>query len=330
MTSRRGRRQMARPLTTPADRSRRLRNWWVALAVLLGLVVVAVIVLLGALGGPVPSPSTIANASRSPGVTTSTNVPLSPSPQPTPTSSLPPSTSPSVPGTSPTITAQPTSLPRAPMREIVFTLFGIDNPNVPETTPRRITFNVDGRADISATISDVSAGLVQMCLWPGDGTVPPAPADCVVTPDSEITRSPTVAGPWTLLLTGAQAGRSPSITLLLRFPATVAQLQLGDFRFQGQESPNYTGFDLKLTALDDGQLSVTTSWDDGLGTNYPYVLTILDLSVDFEEPVVVEGVSHLAAAERDVLSEHTYQITMVNLQEQIIPAVFLQGTITWP
>jgi hypothetical protein len=326
MTSPRGRRQMARKATPPVDRTRRLRMWTGASVILLGLIVVAVIVMLGALGGPGPSPSTVALGSRSPGVTPSSAASPSVSPLSSPTPTLSSSATPSTPGASPTVTAEPTKLPKAPVREVVFTLLGIDNPVAPEATERRITFNVDGRGDLNATVSDISAGLVQMCLSPGDGSIPPAPTDCVVTPDSEINRTPTTAGPWTLLLAGAMAGRSPSIPLLLHFPATVAQLQLSNFRFQGQDSPNYTGFDMKLTALADGQLAVTSSWDG----NYPYTLTLLDLSVDFEEPVVVEGISHLAAAQRDVVKGHTYEITMVNLQEEIIPAVFLESTITWP
>jgi hypothetical protein len=326
MTSPRGRRQMAVKATSPVDRTRRLRMWTVASVVLLGLIVVAVIVMLGALGGPGPSPSSGALGSRSPGVTPSSAASPSVSPLPSPTSTLFSGATPSTPGATPTLTAEPTKLQKAPIREVVFTLLGIDNPVAPEATERRITFNVDGRGDIKATISDISAGLVQMCLSPGDGSIPPAPTDCVVTPDSDISRSPTTAGPWTLILAGAMAGRSPSITLVLHFPATAGQLQLSNFRFQGQDSPNYTGYDMKVTALADGQLDVTASWDG----NYPYTLTLLDLAVEFEEPVVVEGISHLAAAQRDVVKEHTYEITMVNLQEEIIPAIFLQSTITWP
>jgi hypothetical protein len=317
---------MAVKATSPVDRTRRLRMWTVASVVLLGLIVVAVIVMLGALGGPGPSPSSGALGSRSPGVTPSSAASPSVSPLPSPTSTLFSGATPSTPGATPTLTAEPTKLHKAPIREVVFTLLGIDNPVAPEATERRITFNVDGRGDIKATISDISAGLVQMCLSPGDGSIPPAPTDCVVTPDSEISRSPTTAGPWTLILAGAMAGRSPSITLVLHFPATAGQLQLSNFRFQGQDSPNYTGYDMKVTALADGQLDVTASWDG----NYPYTLTLLDLAVEFEEPVVVEGISHLAAAQRDVVKEHTYEITMVNLQEEIIPAIFLQSTITWP
>jgi hypothetical protein len=326
MTSPRGRRQMARKATPPVDRTRRLRMWTVASVVLLGLIVVAVIVMLGALGGPGPSPSSVALGSRSPGVTPSSVASPSVSPLASPTSTLSSGATPSTPGATATLTAEPTKLPKAPIREVVFTLLGIDNPVAPEATERRITFNVDGRGDITATISDISAGLVQMCLSPGDGSIPPAQTDCVVTPDSEISRSPTTAGPWTLILAGAMAGRSPSITLVLHFPATAGQLQLSNFRFQGQDSPNYTGYDMKVTALADGQLAVTSSWDG----NYPYTLTLLDLSVEFEEPVVVEGISHLAAAQRDVVKDHTFEITMVNLQEEIIPAIFLQSTITWP
>jgi hypothetical protein len=326
MTSPRGRRQMAVKATSPVDRTRRLRMWTVASVVLLGLIVVAVIVMLGALGGPGPSPSSGALGSRSPGVTPSSAASPSVSPLPSPTSTLFSGATPSTPGATPTLTAEPTKLQKAPIREVVFTLLGFDNPVAPEATERRITFNVDGRGDIKATISDISAGLVQMCLSPGDGSIPPAPTDCVVTPDSDISRSPTTAGPWTLILAGAMAGRSPSITLVLHFPATAGQLQLSNFRFQGQDSPNYTGYDMKVTALADGQLDVTASWDG----NYPYTLTLLDLAVEFEEPVVVEGISHLAAAQRDVVKEHTYEITMVNLQEEIIPAIFLQSTITWP
>lgn len=329
MTTGRGRRPMAvRP--GPPQRPPRTPLIVAGLIVALGVMAVAVAVVLFNHTDPAPTPSPSRVAGGSPTVAPST-APLSSSPPAvSPGASTTPTPGVTEPGASPTITAEPTRLPEAPMREVVLSALGIDNPLAPEVSERRITFNVDGRDAISAEVSDITAGLVQMCLWQGDASTEPVTADCVVTPENRIERTPTAGGPWTLLLAGAQEGRSPSLTLLLRFPATVAQLQLADFRFQGQDSPNYTGFDLKLTALADGEMNVTAAWDDGLGGDYPYLLRLLDLSVEFEEPIVVEGVSNLAAATRPVSNEHTYQVTMTNQQESIVDAVFLQATIVWP
>jgi hypothetical protein len=291
------------------------------LIITLGVIAVAIAIVLFNHTDPAPTLSPSGVGAASPTAARSTT------PVASPTSVSPVATAPDV---SPTIIAEPTRLPQAPIREVAFTALGIDNPLAPEASERRITFDVDGRGDISAEVSDISAGLVQMCLWPGDASTEPAAADCVVTPDSRIERTPTTGGPWTLLLAGAQPGRSPSVTLLLRFPASAAQVQLADFRFQGQDSPNYTGFDIEVTALADGEMNLTSAWDDGLDGSYPYGLTLLDLSVEFEEPIVVEGVSNLAVATRPVSNEHTYQVTMTNRQESVVEAVFLQATITWP
>ena len=302
-----------------------------------GVALLALAFLLWNPGGQPGATSTVRPTATSTAVAASQSVESSASPTITPAQtstglpSAPPSTAP--PTATPTASPEPSPLGRAPMREIVFTSLGIDNPLAPETTPRQLTFNVDGRGAISATVSNISAGLVKMCFIPGPSATPPVPPDafdCVVTPDDTIRAEAQHAGPWTLVLTGEQPGRSPAITLLLRWPSNSPQLQLTDFRFQGQDSPNYTGFDLKLTALADGQLDMVASWDDGFGGSYPYDLSVLDLSVEFEEPVFVEGISHLAAVQRDVLTEHTYQIVINNRQDLIIPAVFLQSTITWP
>lgn len=332
MSAGRGRRQMAVRATTPQPDNRR-RTLIVVLVVVM-IVLVATVALVVGLGRPgptgSPTPTGLAVSSASP---TATVAPRTATPTKTQSAASPPTGQPTAaPSTKgpPEPTPVATALVDAPMREVVLTSLGIDNPVAPEATARRLTFNVDGRGDISAEVSDITAGLVQLCLWPGDGSIPPAAADCVVTPESRIERTPEVSGPWTLLLAGGQPGRSPSVTLVLRFPANVARVDLADFRFQGQNNPSYTGFDMKLTARADGVLDVTTAWDDGVGGSYPYILSVLDLSVEFEEPVVVEGTSDLAAASRPATDEHTYQITMTNLQESIIDAVFLRGTVTWP
>jgi len=326
------RRQMAVPLT-PLPKRRQPPPIAIALGVGLAILAFAIVIVLAGQGGPSATPTRLAVASStvrpSSSAISSSSSGISSTSAP-PTQTLLPSVGPTAPASSGESSAPPTRLPKTPEREVVFTSLGIDNPVAPEATERQLTFNVDGRGDITSTVSDITAGLVRMCLWPGDGSTFPEESDCVTTPDDVITREAAVAGPWTVSLTGAQAGRSPAITLVLQFPSTAPQLVLKNIRFQGQDSPNYTGFDMKVTALADGELTIAASWDNGLATNYPYTLSLLDLSVEFEEPVKVEGVSTLAAAERAVIAEHTYQVTITNLQEEIIEAVFLRATVTWP
>jgi hypothetical protein len=326
MTSSR-RRQMAvrvspgRPRTPPP-----VRVIVVGLAGLL-LVLVVGVFLFGA-GGPVASPSATAGTSGTPSLPAPSATASSPA-SPTATAagsqtSAPPS---AVVSTTPPASGLP--LGAAVARDATFSLLGLDDQVAPEALPRLITFYIDGRADIRVDLSDVSSGSVRMCLWPGDASTTPADSDCVITGKGNLTRTPAVAGPWTVSLIGAEPGQSPSATVRLRFAASAAMLQLADFRFQGADSPNYTGFRVRVLASGVGQLALNATWDDGQGGDYPYLISLTDLDGSGEPPIFT-GESDQAQAMRDVIADHHYEAAIDDTQATALEQVLLQATVSWP
>jgi hypothetical protein len=110
----------------------------------------------------------------------------------------------------------------------------------------------------------------------------------------------------------------------------VAQLNLADFRFQGTDSPNYTGFTLQMVPSADGQLQLHASWDDGSGGDYPYEVVLTDLDAAGGEPPIFDGDGDHADAVRDVVAGNHYQAEIGDTQESVINQVLLAATVTWP
>jgi hypothetical protein len=208
-------------------------------------------------------------------------------------------------------------------------MLGIDDLIAPEAIPRRITVNVEGRGDIEVDLSDITAGEVRMCLYQGDALVEPPEADCIVTDGGSLVRTPTVAGPWTVWLYGDHPGRSPAATVVIRWAANNAALELTDFRFQGTDSPNYTGFRVRVVPVADGELHLTATWDDGQGGDYPYQAVLTDLDGNGDAPLF-EGEGDSAEAVRNVVAGHNYEAAIDNTQESVIDQVLLHATLTWP
>jgi hypothetical protein len=269
----------------------------------------------GGSGSPRPSslasPTSVLATAPTPGSTTST---VPPSDLPTPTASV----------------GGQVPLGDATAREATFSMLGIDDLIAPEAIPRRITFNVEGKGDVAVELSDVTAGTVRMCLYQGDALVEPPEADCIVTEEGSLVRMPTVAGPWTVWLYGDHPGRSPAATVHIRWAANNALLQLADFRFQGTDSPNYTGFRVRVAPVADGELHLTAAWDDGQGGDYPYEAVLTDLDGRGEEPPLFQGEGDSAEAVRNVVAGNNYEAAIDNTQESVIDQVLLRATLTWP
>jgi len=217
----------------------------------------------------------------------------------------------------------------ATTREATFSLLGIDDLIAPEAIPRRITFNVEGKGDINVDLTDVTAGTVRMCLYQGDASVEPPAESCTVTDEGSLTATPTVAGPWTIWLFGDHPGRSPAATLRIRWSANAATLQMTNFRFQGTDSPNYTGFRVRVAPVADGELHLSAAWDDGQGGDYPYLIVLTDLDGSAEPPIFQDVGDH-AEAVRNVVANNNYEAAIDNTQESVIDQVLLRATLTWP
>jgi len=293
------------------------------------LAVLAVIVFGGFLGpsaSPSPTPSSVAAGSSSPSVSVSSSPTVRPSANsPVPTSSS--ISTPSIGAPSPTATSA--ELGDAIAREATFSLLGIDDLIAPEAIPRRITFTVEGKGDIHVDLADVTAGTVRMCLYQGDASVEPPAESCIVTEEGSLVATPTAVGPWTIWLYGDHPGRSPAATLRIRWAANTASLQLADFRFQGTDSPNYTGFRVRVAPFADGELHLVSAWDDGQGGDYPYLIVLTDLDGSGEPPIV-EGDGDHAEAARAVVAGNNYEAAIDNTQESVIDQVLLRSTLTWP
>jgi hypothetical protein len=324
------RRQMA--VRTPDPNQVRQRQIGLA-AVLIGVLAALSLIGLVVVGGffgpsasASPTPTSVAVGSSTPSAPASgspTAHPSAASPVPTPSSnSAPPSDLPSP-------TATSSELGDAIGREATFSLLGIDDLIAPEAIPRRITFNVEGKGDIHVDLTDVTAGTVRMCLYQGDASIEPPAEDCIVTEEGSLVATPTAAGPWTIWLYGDHPGRSPAATLRIRWAANNASLQLADFRFQGTDSPNYTGFRVRVTPVADGELHLVSAWDDGQGGDYPYLIVLTDLDGSGEPPIV-EGDGDHAEAARAVVAGNNYEAAIDNTQESVIDQVLLRSTLTWP
>ena len=328
------RRQMAvRPPDPQEVRQRRLVTAAVVIAVLIALLLIAIFVFGGGGASPSASPSSTASlgaagsgsprpsgsATANPSASVASSTPTSA------TATVPPSGQPT-----PTPTGGQLPLGDAIAREATFSLLGIDDLIAPEAIPRRITVNVEGKGDVQVDISDITAGEVRMCLYQGDASVEPTDDDCIVTTGGNLVRTPTVAGPWTIWLFGDHPGRSPAATVVIRWAADNASLQLADFRFQGVDSPNYTGFRVRVAPVADGELHLSAAWDDGQGGDYPYEAVLTDLDGRGEEPPLFKGEGDSAEAVRSVVAGNNYEAAIDNTQESVIDQVLLRATLTWP
>ncbi len=176
----------------------------------------------------------------------------------------------------------------------------------------------------------MTAGTVRMCLYQGDASVEPPDESCIVTDEGGLTATPTAPGPWTIWLFGDHPGRSPAATLRIRWAANNPALQLSDFRFQGRDSPNYTGFRVRVAPIAEGELHLTAAWDDGQGGDYPYLIVLTDLDGQGGEPPMSGGEGDHAEAVRPVLAGKNYEAAIDNTQESVVDQVLLRSTITWP
>ena len=321
-----------RPPDPEQVRQRRL----LTAAVVVGAVIALLIIGIAFFGGGTgprpgasgsPTPSSVASGSGSPSAVPS----ASGTPSPSAASSTPGPTSSTA---SPTDLPAPTPTPGAVLvdaiaREATFSLLGIDDLIAPEAIPRRITFTVEGKGDIQVDLTDITAGEVRLCLYQGDASVEPPEADCIVTTGGNLVRTPTVPGPWTIWLYGDHPGRSPAATLRIRWAANNAALRMADFRFQGTDSPNYTGFRVRVAPVADGELHMIASWDDGLGGDYPYLIVLTDLDGSGEPPIY-EGDGDHAEAVRNVVAGNNYEAAIDNTQESVIDQVLLRAIVTWP
>ena len=293
-----------------------------------------------AMGSPSPSPfasespsPSLATASPSPTASASPEPTLTPSPEPPPTEPPTPSPSPSPsasPSPSPSPSPAPTVNPTSPQHEIRLIALGLDSRDAETGIGRIVTFDVDGQSLVGARISDASAGGIRLCLWRE------AAIDerrCETGRNVGVQRAVTDTGQtrWHVSMIGTQQA-SPHVTLTLRFNANGPAVLLGNIRWAGTSFPEYNGYEAVVQVVNDGNLRIEASIDDGEGGAYPFDLRVVRVSdgqVVREESgeaeslqVVVEGVEPGA-----------YRISLRSPEEQPADgerAVFVTSEIRWP
>lgn len=276
--------------------------------------------------GPSPSPSAV--ATRTPRPSRRPNA--SPTDEPTRTprrsreptaSAVPPPTD--GPSASPLPTGTPVTAAEASIR---FVDMGLDSP-VAETPRRRLfTIRSQGAGTVRATVSDVSAGRVRLCLWRGD---PDTVQDQQCRDMSGGSLSATASGAgtsWTVSALTAEGVDVPTVDLTLTFPSTAPSVTIDGFRFQGTAFPEYNGFSAIARVGEGGTLALSARWRGGA---QPFSLRVEEAAsgatVD-ERTGDGESVDHGSP----LAGPGSYRVRLQNEVEVAEQDFLLSGTIEWP
>jgi hypothetical protein len=334
----------------------------VAGAVLAGVIIVMVLADPPA-PAPTASPTSVAVGSPSPGLGSPTIAPTAAATA-TATSTSPPTEAPTAapteaptaapteaPTVAPTVTTEPTAPPTVPataaptptapptpaqavtpLREIRFTGVGLEAPDAPEEpSARYFTFTTGGPGQISALISNVTAGRVRMCLWRG-GPQGGTDTECRNVRNGGVERAVADVAEtrWTVSLIGATEQVSPTATLLIRFPTFAPRLEIERFRFAGEAIENYNGFVAEIDAAATGDLTLTASWENEEDERYPYRMLVEEIGSP-AAPFMAEG-SHTTATDHTapLVLGRSYRVTFANSVEVAEGGVYLRASLSWP
>lgn len=209
---------------------------------------------------------------------------------------------------------------------------GLDRRSDPTAVQRSIAFIVDGPSLINAQLSGVSAGRVRMCL--GRNASDPQ-RECQSMRNGNLSRAVFDGGEsdWIVTLIGISDVVSPFVTLTLSFNATVANVHLDSFRFNGTTDPHYNGFIARFSAVDSGNFNMQASFDDGHDNPYQYHAVLIRLS---DSAVLVDqtgGPQGSVNVSSPVTSAEAYRLELSEPEELAgggAFAVFVDATLTWP
>ncbi|HSH21861.1 MAG TPA: hypothetical protein VK992_04475 [Candidatus Caenarcaniphilales bacterium] len=225
-----------------------------------------------------------------------------------------------------------TQAPTAPLREVRFIGLGLDAPDSPETpTERFITVTMDGPGEVSAAVSDVTAGRVRLCLWRGDAATRTDEA-CRDVRNGGVAVAATDAGQtqWTVSLIGATDQSSPTASVVIRFHALVPTVTIDRFRFAGEEFGNYNGFVAELAAVETGMLELAARWADDEGTAYPYRMLVEEIGSAAEPFEAEGGPTNETQQSAPLAADRSYRVTFANSVAIAETQVFLRATLSWP
>ena len=299
--------------------------------VILGIVFAIAAVLSGALiaaltaGGPAsPTASPIANVSPSTGAAVSPSAePGSASPSSAPASETPgvsPSTTPSrSPSASPS--ASPTTAPLRPAT-ITFTQLKLDAKNDPAGLDRIITFQSQGPGTITAKLTSLSPqGTTRMCLSAGTTLL-----GCRSAASGTLTAkttSPKVN--FTLTMRGV-AIDTPTVQMVLTFPATTPSAKIANARFDGTAFPDYNGLQALVTPRTDGNVRLVADWG---GHPFLYEIDLREQGGTGSQTLANQGPAPRVDVPLPVSGTNKWKLVLQN-SETGFGVTNLTATVSWP
>ena len=271
------------------------------------------------------------------------------SPEPTPTPTPTPTPSPT-PTARPTATAQPTSAPPPPPLptaaprpvpmsgptaiSVRFVAVGLDDPAATDDLKRVIRFSTNRAGSINVALTQTSGGDVEVCLSRVVAGGQPAPPSCDAFEEGTLTQATAPElQEWALTVAAVDDGETPVTTVTVSFPSTKAAVAIGDFVFQGTDSPEYNGFRAQLGTRANGRLQVDASWKSAEGdgdATQDYRLSVSDLSDPRAPPYRSAGTNDRVVRAAPVARRHRYEIGLSNAAPSVGRQLKLDASLSWP
>jgi len=239
---------------------------WRSVAIGLGVVLVALVVVIVATSLPTGSPSPTAQPSGgSPGLASGTPAASSSAGAPTEAPSVPASAS-----AAPTATPSPTIPPSAGLATVTFTDFKLDAASDSAGKARTFTFKTDGPGNVKATLSTKSPqGTSKFCLKVGGGS-----PVCRTLASGTLTGTTSAKGKTTFTVTLIGSGiATPTVGLTLSFRAREPSVALTNGRFDGASDVGYDGMRFRIKVRSGGSVATRASWGT---TTFDYSYELVD------------------------------------------------------
>lgn len=290
---------------------------WRSLAVALAVILAVILGFAGALvltsGGPGPTATPGATASRGPGPSGTGS--SSPSGGPSLAPSAPPAGS-AAPSAG---SAAPSVAPSASLGTgIAFTGLRLDSATDKTGQARTFTF-ATRPGTVTAKLTAVgSGGRVRICLKPPGGA-----AFCRDLTSGTLTGKASAISTWTVTLVGV-ADATPTVNLELGFAAAKPTVTLTGGRFNGTQIPGYGGIVFELTARAVGDLHVKAAWTG----SFPYAFFVEALPAGGHglEP---QGPAAGLDVTNPMVAGTTYRVTLANASAGF-GSTDLTVALSWP
>jgi hypothetical protein len=240
---------------------------WRNVAIGLGVVFVALVVIVVATSLPSGTSSPTARPSLGSPVAGASGTPSASEGGATPSeaASAPASTSPSA---TPTPSASATVQPSAGLATITFTDFKLDATSDSSGKARTFTFKTDGPGNVKAKLSSKSPqGTTKFCLKVGGGK-----PVCRNFAAGTLTGTTTAKGKTTFVVSLIGVGiATPTVDLGLSFRANDPSVALTNGRFDGKSVAGYDGMRFRLRVRSGGSIATKATWG-GKPFDYSYGL----------------------------------------------------------